>query len=337
MRIALDAMGSDHFPSPDVDGAVQAAREYGDTIILVGDEAIIKAELQKHDTQGLQLEVVHTSEHVEHTDTPSKVGRAKPNSSMHIASRMVKEGTADACVSAGNTGAALAITTLYTLGRIRGVKRPMLTAIATVRGKPVVLADIGANADCKPEWLAQFAMMGSIYSEKTFNNPSPKVGLLSNGEEEGKGNDVIREAAALIRELPINFVGNVEPKEVLSGTDVDVMICDGLIGNVFIKTMEAFGSLLFGLLREELTSDTRSKLSGALGRPAFRRVYKQVDPFEIGGTILIGLSGVMVIAHGRTNALGIKNSIRQAREAVQGKVVQAIQENLVVNSSVENE
>lgn len=328
MRIVLDAMGSDNFPSPDIEGAVLAAREYGDTIILVGDETIIRPELAKYDTNSLSIEVVHTPEYVHHSDSPSKVGRNKPQSSMHVGLRLVADGQAQAFVTAGNTGAALAISTLHSLGRIRGVRRPMLLGVMYVMGRPIALADIGANADCKPDWLLQFAQMGHIYAEKALKLPNPRIGLLSNGEEETKGNDLIRETAPLLKASDLNFVGNVEPKEILLGGAVDVAIADGLMMNVFIKTLEAFGSTLFTLLRNELKADTRSKVAGLLGKPAFLRVYRQVDPFEIGGTLLLGLDGVVVIAHGRTNALGVKNSIRQAREAVMDEIVSAIREKL---------
>lgn len=327
MRIVLDAMGSDNNPVPDVEGAVLAAREYGDTIILVGDEDRIRAEMARHDCAGLPLEIVHAHEAVTMNDKPGQVGRAKPNSSMHVGMRLVKEGHADAFVTVGNTGAALAIATLHTLRRMPGVHRPALSAILKIKGNSVILLDIGANADCKPEWLAQFAVMGSIYAQQALGQAEPRVGLLSNGEEAGKGTVLVQEAAELMRSIRVNFIGNVEPKEILGG-GVDVAVMDGFSGNVFLKAIEAFGSVMFDLIRQELLTDARSKLAGLLGKPAFRRVYRQVDPFEVGGAPLLGVNGVIIIGHGRSNGIAVKNAIKQARRAVAGHIVAAIRDGL---------
>jgi len=327
MRIILDAMGSDLNPVPDVEGAVMAAREFGDTIVLVGDQDRVKAELAKHDTTGLLLEVVHAPQVVTMEDKPGVVGRAKPESSMHIGLQMVKAGRGDAFVTAGNTGAALAIATLHTLRRIDGVHRPALSAVLRLRGRSVVLTDVGANADCKPEWLAQFALMGSLFAERALSYTRPRVGLLSNGEEAGKGTVLVQETAELLRADGVNFIGNVEPKEVLSGA-VDIAVMDGFSGNVLIKTMEAFGSTLLDLIRQELMADSRSKVAGLLAKPAFRRVYHQIDPFEVGGAPLLGVNGVVIIGHGRSNGLAVKNAIRQARLAVSGHIVDAIRDGI---------
>jgi glycerol-3-phosphate acyltransferase PlsX len=327
MRVILDAMGSDHNPVPDVEGAVLAAREFGDTIVLVGDEARVKAELSKHDTSGLKLEIVHAPQAVTMEDKPGVVGRAKPESSMHVGMRLVKDGQGDAFVTVGNTGAALAIATLHTLRRVQGVYRPALSGVLRLRGKPLTLVDVGANTDCKPEWLAQFALMGSIYVERALELTYPRVGLLSNGEEAGKGTVLVQETAELLHASGVNFIGNVEPKEILGG-GVDIAVMDGFSGNVFLKTMEAFGSTVFDLIRQELMADWRSRVAGLLARPAFRRVYHQVDPFEIGGAPLLGVNGVVIIGHGRSNGLAVKNAIRQARGAVSGHIVEAIREGL---------
>lgn len=326
MRIAVDMMGSDHFPVPDVEGAVLAAREFGDTLLLVGDEKIVQQELSKHDTAGLNLEIVHASQVITMEDKPSEVGRSKPDSSVHVASKLVAEGQAEAFVTVGNTGAVLGITLLSTLGRIPGVKRPCLSAIVALEGSPVIFLDIGANADCKPQWLEQFAVMGSIYARNALGRQNPRIGLLSNGEEEGKGTELIKEAAELLKNSSLNYVGHVEPKDVLKG-EVDVMVADGFVGNVFIKTLEAMGDLIFRLIRQEITADMRSKVGAALVKPALKRVYTRIDPFEIGGAPLLGVNGVVIIGHGRTNALGMKNAIRQARLAVAGKIVETIRDN----------
>ncbi len=334
MRIALDAMGSDSFPTSDVAGAVLAAREYGDTILLVGDRAQIEAEIAKHDVSGLNLEVHHASDVITMHDKPSVVGKAKPNSSMHVGMNLVKDGAADAFVTAGNTGAALSIATLYTLRRIAGVKRPSLSGMIRVGASAIVLLDVGANANSKPEWLAQFALMGKIYAHTSLGLTDARVALLSNGEEEGKGNDLIREATPLIAALPLNFVGNIEPKEMLQG-GADVVVADGFVGNIALKSLEAATRAMGGVIRDELMADTLSKIGGLLARAAFKRVYKQVDPFEVGGAPLLGVNGVVIIGHGRSNDKAIKNAIGQARKAVSGRVIQAIESGLKEQAQVE--
>jgi glycerol-3-phosphate acyltransferase PlsX len=331
MRIVVDAMGSDGNPVPDVEGAVLAAREYGIAIVLVGDQAQVRAELAKHDTSGLSLEIVHAPQAITMADRPGLVGRSKPDSSMHVGLTLVKEGKGDAFVSAGNTGAVLAVALLHTLKRIEGIHRPALSAILHVGQRSIILLDIGANADCRPEWLAQFALMGSIYAAQALQCSNPRVGLLSNGEEAGKGTVLVQETAELLRTGGVNFIGNVEPKEIL-GDATDVAVMDGFSGNVLIKTMEAFGMTLFDLLRQELRANWRAKMAGLLGRPALRRVYHQVDPFEVGGAPLLGVDGVVIIGHGRSNALAIKNAIRQARDAVSGRIVEAIRAGLEGNT-----
>ncbi|MBE2269737.1 MAG: phosphate acyltransferase PlsX [Anaerolinea sp.] len=327
MRIALDAMGSDACPIPDVAGAVLAARAWGDTIYLVGDEPRLKTELAKHDTSSLKLEIVPAKDVIGMEDKPGIVGKSKPDSSMHVGMNLVKSGSADAFVTAGNTGAALSIATLFTLRRISGVKRPALTAILPLgNARPIVL-DVGANADSKPDWLAQFALMGKLYAQASSGIAEPRVALLSNGEEEGKGNAVIHEAAALIRDLPVRFTGNIEPKDVLRG-EADVVVMDGFVGNIFIKTMEAATRTMANALRDEIMASTVTKIGGALARPAFRRVQKQIDPFEVGGAPLLGVNGVVIIGHGRSNDTAIMNAIGQARRAVQGKVIESIEAGL---------
>jgi phosphate acyltransferase len=336
MRIVVDAMGTDHYPAADVEGAVLAARDFGEPIILVGDEAIIKRELAKHSTAGLPIEIVHTAQVVTMEDKPSVVGKAKPQSSMHVGMNLVRDKQADAFVSMGNTGAALSIALLHTLKRIRGVKRPALTAIPPFGGAKMVWLDVGANADCRPEYLAQFALMGSIYAQATLGVKSPRVALLSNGEEEGKGNDLIRQSTELIEAMPINFIGNVEPKEaVKSGADVVVM--DGFVGNIFIKTLEAGTSTLSRMIREAITASLVTKIGGALARPAFANVRKQVDPYEVGGAPLLGIDGVVIIGHGSSPAIAIRNGVRQARAAVQGDVIETIRAGLASVPSASTE
>lgn len=327
MRIALDAMGSDNNPTPDVAGGVLAARESTDTIILVGNQQLIQQELNKHNTQGLKLEVVHTDSAVLMTDKPSIVGKEKPNSSMHVGMNLIKDKMADAFVTAGNTGAAYAIAMLHTLRRIPGIKRPALSAIFRIGGKPMIFLDIGANADAKPEWLLQFALMGQIYARNALGLANPRIGLLSNGEEEGKGTQLIRDAGEMLHAQNMNFVGNVEPKEVLGG-HIDVMVSDGFTGNILTKTFEASTRYLGGLIRDEIKSSVFSMLGGLLIRSAMVRVRKKIDTGEVGGAPLLGVNGIVIIGHGSSNAFAIKNAIHQARSAVSGNIIAAIQDGL---------
>ena len=337
MRVVLDAMGSDTCPVTDVEGGVLAAREFGDTILLVGDQKQITNELAKYDVSGLKIEVVHAEEIILMTDKPSVVGKSKPQSSMHIGMTLVADGKADAFVTAGNTGAVLAIATLFALRRIPGVKRPALGSIIRVEeDKSIIVLDIGANPDSKPDWLMQFAFMGHIYSQKALGISAPRVALLSNGEEEGKGNQLIRETSDLLKSSNLNFVGNIEPKDMLRG-EADVIVSDGFVGNIAIKSIEAMGSALSNLIRREIRRDPMSTLGGLLARRAFRRVATLVDPFEIGGAPLLGVNGVVIIGHGRSNAKAIKNAVRQARLAVDGQVIQSIGEGLPTASRQENE
>jgi glycerol-3-phosphate acyltransferase PlsX len=327
MKIVLDAMGSDQCPVPDVEGAVIAARESGDTIILVGDKVAIERELAKHDTNSLKIEIVHAAQAVDMHDKPSQVVSTKKESSMAVGMNLVRDGQADAFVSAGNTGAALAFATLRSLRRIKGVKRPALTSLVNIQGKTVVLTDLGANADARPEWLLQFGIMGGIYSERVIGTKNPRIAVLSNGEEEGKGNALVKEASALFAASGLNFTGNVEPGEMLEGA-ADVVVTDGFVGNIALKSMEAVGDALFKMIRQEVKSSPLSILGALLMRPALRKIYHQVDPFETGGAPLLGVNGVVIIGHGRTNAKGIKNAIGQARKAVQGGLIQALQEGM---------
>lgn len=328
MRIALDAMGSDNFPVPDVEGAVAAAKEFGDTIILVGDEKRITPELAKHQTSGISIEIVHAEDIITMDDKPAEVGKTKPHSSMHIGMNLVKDGKADAFVTAGNTGAAMTIATLFTLRRIPGVKRPALSSIIRVVGdRTIIMLDIGANTDSKPEWLVQFGIMGQIYANKVLGSANPRVALLANGEEDTKGNQLIHETSALLRQVDCNFVGNIEPRDMLKGK-ADVIISDGFVGNIAIKTLEAMGSALFDLIRTEIKADLIALAGGLLAQRAFRRVYKRVDPFEIGGAPLLGVNGVVIIGHGRSNAKAIKNAIRQARLAVSAGIIRSIEDGL---------
>jgi glycerol-3-phosphate acyltransferase PlsX len=330
-------MGSDRCPVPDVEGAVQAARALlpgPDRIILVGDQVAIERELARHQAARLPLEIVHASQAVVMNDTPSQVRTQKPDSSMLVGLNLVKVGKADAFVSAGHTGAILALATLHTLGRIRGVRRPALSAVIRFGDIRVVLVDLGANADCRPEWLVQFGVMGSLYAERAMSVQNPRVAVLSNGEEEGKGNQLVRDAALLIAQSGLNYVGNLEPKEMLGG-QADVMVADGFVGNVALKTLEALSGLIFEELRRVFTANPLRVLGAALVAPGLRRLRHQIDPFEGGGAPLLGVNGVVIIAHGRSNAKGIRNAIQRAREAVQGGLIDAIRERIAQHAGME--
>jgi glycerol-3-phosphate acyltransferase PlsX len=322
MRIVVDAMGSDTYPGPDVAGSVLAAREFGDEIVLVGDEAAIKNALSQHDTAGLPIHIQHASEVIEMTDKPSEASRQKKDSSMHVGMNLVKDGQADAFVSAGNTGGVLAVAMLQTLRRIRGISRPALGVVFPIEERPMLI-DNGANADCKPEYLLQFGIMGSIYVERVLGIDRPRIALLSNGEEEGKGNILIKEAIPLLESSDLNYVGNIEPKEFMRG-HADVAVTDGFTGNLVMKTAESIASYMADLIRKEIIKGFRTKVGGQLAKPALARVRKRLDPTEVGGAPLLGVNGVVIIAHGRSNDFAIKQAISQARLAVEKDIVGAI-------------
>lgn len=318
-------MGSDTRPIPDVAGAVQAARAYGVTVLLVGDEPKIKTELAKHDTVGLDLPIVHASAEIGMTEHVEAV-KSKKDASMNVAVRLTKKKEADAFVTAGNSGAAMAAA-VFGLGRIRGVERPALgTIYPTARGRSFLL-DIGANTEVKPEYLYQFAIMGSAYAERVMEIPNPRVALLSNGEEEGKGPFVVREAYELLKASRLNFVGNAEGKDVPKGL-ADVVVSDGYAGNIVIKLSEGLAETLVGFIRSEIKQRPLAMAGAALAKPAFDALKTRLDYAEFGGAILLGVDGVTVIAHGRSNAKAIKNAIRVAKQAVEGHMLDTIRSGL---------
>ncbi|MBK8987907.1 MAG: phosphate acyltransferase PlsX [Chloroflexi bacterium] len=328
MRIVVDAMGSDNHPGPDVAGAVLAAREFGDTIILVGDRARIEAELVQLDAAGLPLEIQHAGQAVSMTDKPSDVVKSKPDSSMHVGLSLVRSGAADAFVSAGNTGAVLGIAMLRQvgLGRIPGVKRPALGVIFPTKERPFLM-DNGANADCRPEYMPQFGLMGSLYVSQVLGIANPRVALISNGEEEGKGNALIKEAIPLLAASGLNYIGNIEPKEFMRGA-ADVALTDGFTGNIMMKTAEAIASYMSDLIREELMANPLTAVGGLLAKSAFGRVRRRLDPHEVGGAPLLGVNGAVIVGHGRSNAYAIKQAVGQARQLVAHNVVASIAEGL---------
>lgn len=320
MRIVLDAMGSDNYPAPEVQAAIEAARLFGDEIILVGHEAQLIPRLES--LGGAEVRVVHAPELLEMGDKPARSARGKAENSMAVGMDLLKSGEADAFVTAGNTGGAMA-NGLFRLGRIRGVKRPALTGVIPVSGGHCVVLDLGANAECKPNYLLQFAVMGSQYAQKVRQIENPSVGLLSNGEEASKGNQLVKEAHPLLAASGLNFIGNVEPKELYEGK-VDVVVTDGFTGNVFLKSSEAVAKLLLNLIKHELTSSVRTTIGAALAKPAFANVKKIMDPGEVGAVPLLGLDGLVFVGHGRSDAYALVNGIRAARQAVDAGLLDAL-------------
>jgi glycerol-3-phosphate acyltransferase PlsX len=328
LTIAVDAMGGDHAPKAEVEGAIRAAKELGLRVVLVGQEELVREELAKHaGASDLPLEVRHASEVITMEDSAGKALRAKKNSSTHVAARMVRDGEAQGWVSAGNTGAVMA-TAKIIQGMIRGVQRPALaSAFPTLKGTPVVVLDVGANVDSTPAMLAQFAVMGEIYSRIIFHNAAPRVGLLSIGEEEHKGNELTRAATPLLKTLPIQFIGNVEGGDIYSGL-ADVVVCDGFIGNVALKVSEGLVDMMQSMLREALEATVTRKLGYVLSKKAYREFRKRVDYSEYGGAPLLGVKGVSIICHGRSNANAVKNAIRVAAEFADGKLNEKIEAEL---------
>lgn len=322
IRVALDAMGGDHAPRETVAGAVAAARAYGVEVALVGQTAAIEAELARHQTAGLALPVVEAPELIGMDEHAANAARRKPNSSIHVALRQVKDGQAVGMVSAGNSGAVMAAA-LFVLGRVPGIERPAIgTVLPTAAGR-TLLIDAGANTDPKPGQLVQFGQMGAIYAERVLGIAGPRVGLLSNGEEAGKGNELVLATHPLLAASGLNFIGNVEGRDIPAGA-VDVVVTDGFTGNVALKVSEGVSSLLFGLLRQELRGSLVTKALAAGLRPAFRRVGARLDYREVGGAPLLGVEGITIIAHGRSDALAIQNAIRVAKEAADGGMLDAL-------------
>ena len=325
MRIALDAMGSDNCPEPEIRGAVEAANLFGDEITLVGPEDILRLRLQELSGDGVSVHIVHAIDTITMEDKGRKLARKakrNPMTTMAVGMDMLKDEEVDAFVTAGNTGGALA-TAYFRLGTIPGVKRPALTGLFPVKGGFCAVLDIGANPDCKPEFLLQFAVMGSVYVNNVLNIPQPRVGLISNGEEAGKGNELVRDTYSLLKSSGLNFIGNLEGKELFGG-GADVAVTDGFTGNVLLKSSEAVAQLITGTLRQELNRSIRTKLGALLAKPAFTSIKKLLDPGEIGAVPLLGIDGLVFIGHGRSDSYAIVSAIRSARQAVESNLLEAL-------------
>jgi phosphate acyltransferase len=328
VTIAVDAMGGDHAPRTEVEGAIRAAKSLDVKIILVGREDALRDELSRHDgARSLPIQIVHASERVTMEDSAAKAVRGKRDSSIRVACRLVRDGVAEGLVTAGNTGAVM-VTAKLVQGMLPGVDRPALaSAFPTLTGRPAVMVDVGANVDCTDRMLGQFAVMGEIYSRVIFRIENPRVGLLSIGEEEHKGNEVTRKAHALLKTLPINFIGNVEGGDVYSG-HTDVLVCDGFIGNVALKVSEGLVDVIKQMLQESLEATIAGKIGYVLSRAAYADFKKRLDYSEYGGAPLLGVRGVCIICHGRSNANAIKNAIRVAAEFSSGEINNRIEKEL---------
>jgi glycerol-3-phosphate acyltransferase PlsX len=334
ITIAVDAMGGDYAPGPEIEGSLRAARELGVSVLLVGQPQVLRNELAKHGAASLPVRIMAASEAISMRDSPALAFRRKKDSSIHVAARLVRAGKADGMVSAGNTGAVMAVARSL-LGTLPSVDRVALAApFPNAKGGVSVLLDVGANVDSKPEHLEQFAVMGEAYYRVIFGcgdgvaaGCRPRVGLLSIGEEEAKGNEVTREAHNLLKRSTLNFLGNVEGRDLFSG-HVDVIVCDGFVGNIALKICEGLALHLFGLMKKALESTLASQLGALFTRGAFKGLRKHIDYSEYGGAPLLGVHGICVIGHGRSNANAIKNAIRIAAALARARMNDRIEEEL---------
>jgi glycerol-3-phosphate acyltransferase PlsX len=322
MAIVLDAMGSDEYPVPEILAAIQLKKEYAEEVILVGKKVIIESKLSGLNPENIPLVIVDAPDVVEMTDKPVDSARKKPNNSMAVGLKLVKEGKAEAFVTAGNTGGAY-FNAVTILRRLPGISRPALSSfVPTKKGRSVFL-DTGANVDCRPEFLLEFAVMGSAYAKAVLGIESPKVALLSNGEESGKGNELVKGAYPILQASSINFYGNVEPKEVYAGL-VDVLVADGFAGNVFLKTSEAVARFMIDLLKEGISARFLSKVGYLLAKPAFNILKKKMDPSEVGAAMLLGVNGLVFIGHGRSDARALVSAVKLARSTIDAHLLDTL-------------
>lgn len=326
MRIALDAVGGDHGPAPCVEGALQAAKEFDIEVVLVGDEATLQQECERQSCHDSRLSIRHASQVVEMHESPAAVARKKRDSSIWVATELVKNGHADAVVSPGNTGASM-VASFFVLGLMKGVERPAIaTSLPTLSGEAIML-DVGANVDCTAKHLEQFALMGNEYGKHLLRKPNPRVGLLSIGEEDSKGNEVTKEAFKLLKGSSMNFVGNVEGRDVYSGI-ADIVVCDGFIGNVALKISEGVAEMIKRLLLKEISGHFLGRLVYPLISGPLMNLKRKIDYAEFGGAPLLGVNGITMICHGRSSAKAIKNAIRRAKGMAEGGVRELIQRDI---------
>ncbi|AUM99737.1 phosphate--acyl-ACP acyltransferase [Clostridium botulinum] len=327
MIIAVDGMGGDFAPELVVEGCIQAVKEYeGIHIIITGKKELIKNELDKREYNGNKIEILNAEEVISTNEAPVKAIRRKKDSSMVKALELVKEGKAQAVISAGSTGALMAGAT-FVLGRIKGINRVCLAPLLPGAKAPFMIADAGANVDCKAEYLVQFAMMGKVYFESVLGVKSPTVGLVNIGAEEEKGNELTKAAYKLLKDTDFNFIGNIEPRDIPRG-EVNIAVCDGFIGNTVLKTYEGVASNLFSMLKKEIMASTRGKIGGALLKPVFKDFKKKFDYTEYGGSPFLGAKGICIKAHGSSDAKAFKNAIRQAKICYDKNIIEEIENNL---------
>jgi len=332
--IVLDAMGSDGRPKPELAAAVLSTQTDDIDLILVGDEQTLSSGLAAQPGDKSHIRIVHAAEAIDMTDHIQEA-RAKKQNTMQVGMDLVRKGEAQAFVTAGNTGMAMYFGTKI-FGLMPGVIRPCLSTTFPVKGGKAVILDVGANAECRPEFLVQFGQMGQVYARIMLNRTNPTVGLLSNGEEEGKGNDLVREAGPLMRQQVPGFIGNIEGKEFFGGK-VDVAVTDGFTGNVLMKSSEALGKLLFETLKEELMRSTRTKLGALLAKPAFDSVRKLIDPSEVGAAPLLGLDGLVFVGHGRSDAKAMVSAINQARIAIELNLLESLRKAITFTNTKESD
>ena len=326
MKIALDAVGGDHGPAPCVEGALQAVKELDIEVILVGDETTLKQECERQSCRDSRLTIRHASQVVEMHESPAAVARKKRDSSIWVATELVKNGHADAVVSPGNTGASM-VASFFVLGLTKGVERPAIaTSLPTLSGEAIML-DVGANVDCTATHLEQFALMGNEYGKHLLCKPNPRIGLLSIGEEDGKGNEVTKEAFKLLKSSSMNFVGNIEGRDVYSGI-ADIVVCDGFIGNVALKISEGVAEMIKRLLLKEISGHFLGRLAYPLISGPLMNLKRKIDYAEFGGAPLLGVNGITMICHGRSSAKAIKNAIRRAKGMAEGGVRELIQRDI---------
>ena len=318
IKIAVDGMGGDNAPQVEVEGAIQAVRAFGVHVVLVGNETILSRLLSERGAAGLPIEIRNASQVVTMDEQPTAALRKKRDSSVRVAASLVRDGLASGLVSAGNTGALMAVSKMV-IGVVPGVERPALATILPTLTGHAVLLDVGANVACKPHHLVQFAIMGHLFSKKIVGVTSPRVGLLSVGEEESKGNDLTKEVHKALKQIHLNFIGNVEGRDLYNGR-ADVIVCDGFTGNVALKTSEGLIESVLKLLRDELSRNVQAKLGAFLSQQSFKRLKKRLDYSEYGGAPLIGLRGVCIICHGRSSSNAIKNAVRVAKEFAESQV-----------------
>lgn len=332
MKIAVDGMGGDKAPQVVVEGVIEAINQYGVDVIITGPEDLILKEVNKYTYDKSKLQILHCSEIIDCNEEPVKAIRRKKDSSLYKALELVKNGEADAIISAGSTGALMAGATLI-MGRIKGIDRPALAPVMPGKNGHFMLIDCGANAECKPHYLVQFAKMGTVYMENIMNMQNPSVGLINIGTEEEKGNDLTKAAYKLLKDAPINFVGNIEPREIPTG-NTKVLVCDGFVGNTVLKMYEGVAKNLLLTLKEEILSSTRGKIGGLMLKPVFKNLKNKFDYKEVGGAAFLGVNGICIKAHGSSDSRAIKNAVNQAKNFYDNNVISKIKNNIEKNEEI---